>query len=134
MGALKVKLEQRLNWGGIISSGVGLIGNQPELLERDYLLSISLENFWVGGGWVQWDCSVSSAHFLSEFTLWELSREIWAEKSRSRAWQLIYILSINYNIIQVVYHTSWCPPVLLMCSSIRRDKLSMTLFKMMVKS
>ena len=58
-----------------------------ELIGSDYLPSISFEKFRVGGGWVQWDYNVSSAPFLTELRLWELSLEIWAETSRSRAWQ-----------------------------------------------
>ena len=78
-----------------------------ELTESDFLPSISFEKLrlwefswadrewlsafyqlWkVSGGWVQWDYNVSSAPFVSEFRLWELSIEIWAEMSRSRAWQ-----------------------------------------------
>ena len=33
------------------------------------------------------DFSMNSTPFVSELRLWELNLEIWAEKSRSRAWQ-----------------------------------------------
>ena len=84
-------------WKGAFGLGLVKMGNWPEsnsyeceLMESDYLPFISFEKFLVGG-WVvvQWDYSVSSAPFLSELRLWELSREIWAEKSRSRAWQFL---------------------------------------------
>ena len=38
--------------------------------------------------WVHCDYNVSSAPFLSELRLWEWNLDIWAKKSRSRAWQL----------------------------------------------
>ena len=38
---------------------------------------------------VQWDYNVNSAPYVPELRLWELSLEIWAEKSRSQAWQLV---------------------------------------------
>ena len=38
-------------------------------------------------GWVSCDFSVSSAPIISELRLWEWNLEIWAETSRSWAWQ-----------------------------------------------
>ena len=36
--------------------------------------------------------NISSAPFVSDLRLWELNLEIWAEKSRSRAWQNLFNL------------------------------------------
>ena len=59
-----------------------------ELKESENHLSTSFKKLWVGGGWVHCDYNVSSAPFVSELRLWEWNLEIWAEMSRSRAWQL----------------------------------------------
>ena len=48
-----------------------------ELIGSDYLPSISFEKFLVREGWMQWDYNVSSASFLTELRLWELS---WADR------------------------------------------------------
>ena len=48
----------------------------------------------------QWDYNVSSASapFVPELRPWELSIEIWAEKSRSRAWQFgIFIVDVDHD-------------------------------------
>ena len=65
-----------------------------ELKESENHLSTSFKKLWVVGGWwwwwwwvVHWDYSVSSAPFVSELRLWELSLEIGAKTSRSQAWQ-----------------------------------------------
>ena len=60
-----------------------------ELKESENHLSTSFEKLWVvvGGGWVHCDYNISSAPFVSELRLWEWNLEIWAEMSRSQAWQ-----------------------------------------------
>ena len=46
------------------------------------------------GWWVSCDYNVSSAPFVSELRLWEWNLEIWAEMSRSWAWQ--WTISIGF--------------------------------------
>ena len=56
-----------------------------------FCLLLALESFqWV----VHWDYIVSSAPFLTDLRLWELNLEIWAERSRSRAWQYLNLRNV----------------------------------------
>ena len=66
---------------------------ESEMTESDFLPSISFEKFQVGGEWwwvVHWDYSISSAPFLTELKLWELSFE-------QRRW----VIDLSLNIMRV---------------------------------